>query len=155
MATRRTALLEFLKRQRMAVQASTSANGAPQAPVVAIVVGDGLELLFDTIRTSRKAENLRQNPRVAFVIGGWTPGDKRSVQYEGIAEELGGADLERLRRVYFGRISGEGGGAGDWPDLTYVRVRPTWIRFGDFNPTLPEIVEFSADELDTPSATSP
>jgi general stress protein 26 len=99
MATRRTALLELLKRQRMAVQASTSANGAPQAALVAIVVGDGLELLFDTIRTSRKAENLRQNPRVAFVIGGWTPGDKGSVQYEGIAEELGGADIECLRKL--------------------------------------------------------
>jgi hypothetical protein len=122
--------------------------------MVAIVVGDGFELLFDTIQTSRKAENVRQNPRVAFVIGGWTPGDKRSVQYEGIAEEPSGADLERLRRVYFGRASGEGG-PGDWPDLMYVRVRPTWIRFADFNRTPPEIVEFLADELNGPPANRP
>jgi len=140
------ALLEFIKRHRMAVEASVSTAGGPQAAMVAIVVGDGLEILFDTIQTSRKVENLRRNPKVAFVIGGWTPGDKRSVQYEGIADEPSGADLERLKRLYFDRAPGRGG-PEIWLDLTYIRVRPTWIRFGDFNQTPPEVVDFGAGDL--------
>jgi len=140
------ALLEFIKRHRMAVQASVSTAGAPQAAVVAIVVGDGFEILFDTLETSRKVGNLRQNPKIALVIGGWTPGDKRSVQYEGIADEPSGAELDRLKRLRFGRVLDEGS-PESWPGLTYVRVRPTWIRFGDFNQTPPEVVEFVAEDL--------
>jgi hypothetical protein len=140
------ALLEFMKRHRMAVEASVSTGGAPQAAMVAIVVGDGLEILFDTTRTSRKVENLRRNPNVALVIGGWTPGDKRSVQYEGIADEPSGADLDRLKRVYFRRVPGRDV-PESWPDLTYVRVRPRWIRFGDFGQTPPEVIEFVAEDL--------
>lgn len=139
------ALLEFIKRHRMAVQTSVSTSGGPQAALVAFVMGDGFEILFDALETSRKVQNLRRNPRVAFVIGGWTPGDKRSVQYEGLADEPNGADLDRLKRVCFGRVPG-GDGPESWPGLTYVRVRPTWIRFGDFNQTPPVVVEFAADD---------
>lgn len=141
----RGALLEFIKRHRMGVQTSVSTSGGPQAALVAFVMGDGFEILFDTLETSRKVRNLRRNPRVAFVIGGWAPGDRRSVQYEGLADEPNGADLDRLKRVYFGRVPG-GDGPESWPDLTYVRVRPMWIRFGDFNQTPPVVVEFAADD---------
>jgi hypothetical protein len=34
-----------------------------------------------------------------------------------------------------------------WPGLTYVRVRPTWIRFSNFNANPPQIIEFTADQL--------
>ncbi len=148
------AILEFIKSHRMAVQASVSTAGAPEAALVAIVVGDGFEILFDTMPTSRKVENLRRNPKVALVIGGWTPGDKRSVQYEGIADEPSGADLDRLKRLYFGRVS-DGDGPGSWPDLTYVRVRPRWIRFGDFNQTPPEIIELVAHDLESERRSQP
>ena len=32
-----------------------------------------------------------------------------------------------------------------WPGLTYVRIRPTWLRFSNFNQNPPEIVEFIFD----------
>jgi len=149
MTIRRTALLEFIKRHGMAVEASASTTGAPQAAMVAIVVGDGFELLFDTIQASRRAENLRRNPRVAFVIEGWTPGDKRSVQYEGIADEPSGADLERLKRVYFGRVSG-GGGPGNrlGPDgLFYGYGLKVATRLGP-RPVAPEEGPGAVDRLD-------
>jgi hypothetical protein len=34
----------------------------------------------------------------------------------------------------------------------YVRVRPTWIRFSDFNRDPPTIVEFDDQQLNTPPA---
>jgi len=40
-------------------------------------VTDQFEIVFDTLASTRKAQNLRRNPRIALVIGGWTPGDER------------------------------------------------------------------------------
>lgn len=31
--------------------------------------------------------------------------------------------------------------------LIYIRVRPTWIRYSDYNVDPPQIVEFTADDL--------
>ena len=59
-------MLEFMRRHRLAVQASSAANGAPQAAVVGVAVTDRCELVFDTLRTSRKCQNLRHDPRIAL-----------------------------------------------------------------------------------------
>ena len=62
------------------------------------VVTDRFELFFDTVETTRKVQNLRRNPKIAFVIGGLTGGDERTVQYEGLADEPSGAELARTPR---------------------------------------------------------
>ncbi len=85
----------------LAVEASVSPSGAPQAAVVGFVVSHRVEILFDTVESSRKAANLRREPKIAFVIGGLTDGDERTVRYEGVADEPSGADLRRLQRLYF------------------------------------------------------
>ena len=56
-------LLTFVCRSKLAVVSTTSAAGAPQAAVVGIAVTDALEIVFDTLETSRKAMNLRRDPR--------------------------------------------------------------------------------------------
>ena len=66
-----------------------------------IAVRDQLEIVFDTLQTTRKAQNLRKNSRIALVIGGWVSGDERTVQYEGEVDEPAGAELERLKEVYY------------------------------------------------------
>jgi hypothetical protein len=63
----RAELLGFLRRHRLAVQASVSSTGAPQAAVVGFGVSDELELVFDTLDTTRKVGNLRHNPRTTWV----------------------------------------------------------------------------------------
>jgi hypothetical protein len=130
----------------LAVQASVSSAVAPQAAVVGMVVTDDFEVFFDTLDVTRKMHNLRRNPRIAFVIGGLTRGDERTVQYEGVADEPAGAELERLKELYFSRFP-DGRERQSWRGLVYVRVRPTWIRYSDFNRTPPEIVEFGRDDL--------
>jgi pyridoxine/pyridoxamine 5'-phosphate oxidase len=141
----REALLEFMRSERYAVQTSVSPAGAPQAAVVGIAVTDQFEIVFDTVTSSRKAPNLRANPSIAFVIGGTRDGDERSVQYEGIADEPGGGELERLLAVYYARFP-DGPDRRAWPGLIYVRVRPTWIRYSNFNANPPQIVEFDPSE---------
>jgi general stress protein 26 len=140
------ALLEFLRLHRLAVQTSVSAAGAPQAAIVGFAATDQFEIVFDTLRTTRKAQNLRLTPRVALVIGGWVPNDERTVQYEGEADEPAGAELDRLKQVYFAAYP-DGPSRAGWPGLIYVRVRPTWIRYSDYNKDPPEIVEFRTQDL--------
>ena len=139
-------LLEFLRQHRLAVQASVSATGSPQAAVVGFAVTDQFEIVFDTLDSSRKARNLRQNSRLALVIGGSNDGDERTVQYEGLADEPSGAELERLKQVYYAAYP-DGPTRLSWPGLIYVRVRPTWIRYSNYSADPPEIMEFSAQQL--------
>jgi hypothetical protein len=135
-------LLAFLRSYRWAIEATASTTLAPQAAIIGIAVTDRLELVFDTLASSRKAENLRANPRLALVIGGWNEGDPRTVQFEGIADLPGGAELEALKQVYFA-VFPDGPTRLSWPGITYVRVKPTWIRFSDFRSEPPVIAEQS------------
>jgi|SRR5687768_13287533 len=141
-------LLAFLRRHRLAVQASVSPATAPQAAVVGYAVTDRFEIVFDTLASSRKATNLRLNDRIALVIGGTLDGDERTVQYEGVADEPAGAELEALKRVYYAAWP-DGPSRLGWPGLMYIRVQPTWIRYSNFGTTPPDIVEFSAEQLTT------
>jgi Pyridoxamine 5'-phosphate oxidase len=142
----RSRLLQFLRSHSLAVQASVTPSGSPQAAVVGFVVTDDFEVFFDTLSTSRKAHNLRQNARIALAIGGWNPGDERTVQYEGIADEPSGPELDRLKELYFGTFP-DGRERLSWPGLIYVRARPIWIRYSDFTKTPPRILEFTLEQL--------
>jgi uncharacterized protein YhbP (UPF0306 family) len=140
-------LLEFLREHRLAVEASVSAGEGPQAAVVGIAVTERFEVVFDTLDSTRKAQNLRRNPKIALVVGGLVAGDERTVQYEGLADEPSGDDLERLRQAYY-RVYPDGRSRLSWPGLIYIRVKPTWIRYSDYNVDPPRIVEFSAEQLE-------
>lgn len=142
----RAALLTFLRSQRYAVQSSTHPTGAPQSAVVGIAVSDDFEIVFDTLATSRKARNLRDRSPIAFVIGGLGPNDERSVQYEGIADEPSGQDRTRLTDLYY-TVFPDGQERLKWSGLTYIRARPTWLRYSNFNQDPPEIHEFDAAAL--------
>ena len=139
-------LLKFLRQHTLAVQASVSDSQMPQAAVVGYAVTDRFELVFDTLDSSRKSRNLRRNGRIALVIGGSVDGEERTVQYEGIADEPQGEELDRLKRVYYEAYP-DGTSRLSWPSLIYIRVRPTWIRYSNFNATPPEIIEFTGDQL--------
>ena len=140
-------LLRFMRTQRLAVQASCAPDCGPQAALVGIAVTNEFEIVFDTLVDTRKARNLRASPRAAFVLGGWTKGDERTVQFEGIADEPSGTELARIQESYFAAWP-DGRARASWPGITYFRVRPTWIRFSDFNAVPPHITEFSSEQLD-------
>ncbi len=142
----RTELLRFLRTQPLAVQASCAQDGGVQAALVGIAVTDAFEIVFDTLASTRKARNLRASPRAAFVLGGWNSGDERTVQFEGVADEPVGSELERIKASYFAAWP-DGNERASWPEITYFRVRPIWIRFSDFNAAPPRIIEFSSDQL--------
>ncbi len=139
----RDALIQFLRRSKLAIEATVAADGAPQAAVVGFAVSDALELVFDTVETTRKFRNLRADPRIALVVG-WDEGI--TAQIEGIADVPTGAEAERIRECYFVAYP-DGRDRLAWPGITHVRVRPTWIRYSDFTTVPPQIVELRADAL--------
>jgi PPOX class probable F420-dependent enzyme len=132
----RAELLAFLRSQRLMVEATVSAGGKAQAAVVGYAVSDELELVFDTLTSTRKYQNLRRDPRIAVVIG-W---DQVTVQLEGDADFPEGSELERLRQCYFATYP-DGRERMAWPGITYVRVRPRWVRYSDFRQEPPRIEE--------------
>ena len=137
----RVELLSFLRHHQLCVQSTVTSTGAPQAAVIGYAVSDDLELVFDTLGSTRKAQNLRRDPRVALVVG-WD--DDQTVQVEGIADELSGEELTRLKQVYFAAFP-DGVERQAWPDIAYFRIRAHWARYSDFRPG------GSVTELDEPA----
>jgi hypothetical protein len=140
----RAELLVVLRKYNLAVQASVAPTGAPQAAVVGFAVTDALEIIFDTVASSRKYRNLLADPRVALVIG-WE--NEVTVQIEGLADVPVGDDLERVRACYFIAYP-DGRERLAWPGITHLRVRPTWVRYSDFTQNPPRIVELSVSPAD-------
>ncbi|MGB2627969.1 MAG: pyridoxamine 5'-phosphate oxidase family protein [Candidatus Acidiferrum sp.] len=123
-------VFQFMDGERLGVLATVSDQGSPEAALMGVVVTPELELIFDTLNTTRKYSNIKKNPRVAFVIG---CSSEISVQYEGVAEELSGDDLAKYKRHYFAKFT-DGPARENWPGMTYFVVRPRWLRFCDYNP---------------------
>jgi uncharacterized pyridoxamine 5'-phosphate oxidase family protein len=120
----------FLDRERLAVLATADDNGQPEAALMGFAVTPELEIIFDTLRTSRKYPNLKKNPRVAWVVGCTT---ETTVQYEGVALELEGEELAKYKKVYFAAFP-DGPTRESWPGIAYFVVRPKWVRYCDYNP---------------------
>ncbi len=139
MALERAALHAFLEQHRYGVISSVSAEGWPQSALVGIAVSPELEIIFDTLDTTRKYRNLRTDPRCSVVIG-W-PGE-RTCQVEGLARVPTGEDLKRCQDAYFGKWP-DGLDRLHWPGLTHVAVRPTWARYSDYDQRPPLIEELT------------
>ncbi len=121
-------LYQFIHKRRLAVLSTVAPNGDPQSALVGIAVSAELEIVFDTVRSSRKYTNLKAYPRISFVIG-WE--DEVTVQYEGIAVEPEGEALRRAQDIYF-QTWPEGREHRRWPGITWFLVRPAWVRYSDF-----------------------
>jgi hypothetical protein len=129
----RNELLAYLRSHQLGVLGTLAASGEPQGALVGYAVTKDFEILFDTLRTTRKYRNMMAHPRVSFTVGNTTgKGDERTVQYEGVAEELAGASLAQLRPVYFSAWP-DGVDRIQWPHITWFVIRPRWVRYSDFN----------------------
>lgn len=125
----RDELLTFVRAHRWAAVSTVSPSGEPQGSVVRVVATNAFELAFDTTDTTRKATNLRQNAKVALVIG-WD--DNQTIQIEGLADEPGGSELQRLKQIYFSTYPDYCRTRQLMKGLIYFRVLPKWMRYSDF-----------------------
>jgi len=131
-----------LRGARYGVVASSSEQAEAQAAVVGVAITDRLELVFDTLETTRKAANLRRTRRAAAVL---TRG-AATAQIEGDADEPSGDELERVRAAYYDAFP-DGRDRASWPGITWFRIRPSWIRTSDFGHEPPRVVELDAAQV--------
>jgi hypothetical protein len=132
-------LYGFLLQCKLGVLGTTGEDNRPQSALVGIAVTSNLEIIFDTVKSSRKYPNLIARPACSLVIG-WT--GEQTVQYEGEANELHGRELQQYQQIYFDAWP-ECRAHLSWPGITYFIVRPRWIRYSDFDQNPPVIQEFT------------
>jgi uncharacterized pyridoxamine 5'-phosphate oxidase family protein len=130
-------VFRFMDSERYGVLTTATNSGQPEAALVGFAVTPDLEVIFDTVRSSRKYPNLKENPRVAFVAGCTT---EITVQYEGEAEELEGVTLAKYKPIYFQKFT-DGLERESWAGIVYFVVRPRWVRYCDYNPGKQRIEE--------------
>jgi pyridoxine/pyridoxamine 5'-phosphate oxidase len=133
----------FMTRFRYGVVSSIATDGTPQSALVGIATTPELEIIFDTVKSSRKYPNLVERPSCSFVVG-WD--GEQTVQFEGDAFEPAGEELKRYQEAYF-VVWPDGPARMSWPGITYFVVRPRWIRYSDFDRTPPFIEEITFPEL--------
>ena len=122
---------QFISQQKLAVVSTISPDNNPEAALVGIAVTENFDIIFDTVKTSRKYANLRQNPKVAVVIG-WD--SETTVQYEGEAQVLeNDADSQKLREVYYNAYPDGRERTETWPNLVHIRITPKWLRYSKFD----------------------
>ena len=146
----RAAIYAFMAQHRYGVVSTISRDGTPQSALVGITTTPRLEIIFDTVRSSRKYPNLIERPSCSFVVG-W--GGEQTVQFEGIAVEPVGTELERYQREYF-TVWPDGPSRLCWPGIAYFVVQPKWIRYCDFDQSPPLIEEITFPAY-RPSAANP
>ncbi|HET9850806.1 MAG TPA: pyridoxamine 5'-phosphate oxidase family protein [Candidatus Saccharimonadales bacterium] len=130
-------ILEFLKSHNLAVVATVDGD-KPQAAVVEFGQLDDLTVIIDTLKTSRKYQNWRANPKTAVVIG-WD--EDKTLQLDGMATELSGAELERAKQAYFTKNPRAKKWA-DRPEIAYFAIKPSWLRYSDVSKRPWQIEEF-------------
>jgi hypothetical protein len=135
----RADIYQFMAKQKLGVLGTLSAGNRPQSALVGIAVTPKLEIIFDTVKSSRKFQNLMSNPGCSFVVG-WE--GEVTVQYEGQAAQPKGVALARYQQTYFARWP-ECRSHLSWPGITYFVVQPRWIRYSDFDQNPPCIKEFT------------
>jgi hypothetical protein len=77
-----------------------------------------------------------------LLVRDWVDRGEVTVQYEGEARQPEGAALALYQQVYFTRWP-DGPSRLSWPGIAYFVVRPTWIRYSDFDQNPAYIEEFS------------
>ena len=121
-------ILDFIKTKNLAVMSTVSPDGLPEAAVIGISEMDDLLLIFGTFNTYRKYTNLKNNPKVAFVIG-W---DDITVQYEGVAEELIGGRKNTAKSIHLKKLP-TSKKFSELKEQCYFLVKPTWIKYTDYS----------------------
>lgn len=114
--------VSFVRAAELAVLATSSPQGKPEAALMGIAVTDKGELIVDMPADARKLANIEHNDQAAMVIG-WDAGV--SIQVEGRIRVVTGEERTGYERVYSARFPGSR--VGD-PAFVVAVLAPEWVR---------------------------
>ncbi|PWT77334.1 MAG: hypothetical protein C5B59_04335 [Bacteroidetes bacterium] len=124
-------LFDYIHQHRIAVLSTVNKENKPQSALIGIAISNKLEIIFDTVKYTRKYANLNLHAEVSLVIG-WN--DETTVQYEGKVRELGTSkEDDEYRQIYYEVYPDGRNRAANWPGLVHFVIEPTWIRYSNFN----------------------
>jgi uncharacterized protein YhbP (UPF0306 family) len=131
------AILDFLKadQQKLGVISTIHADNTPESAIVYYTFDQDLNLYIATRTKTRKYKNILENHHVAFVIAKETP--PQTIQIEGEAEvvhEPGEQKhlFEEIIKLASSRNFSAPIAQMESSELKFVKISPTWIRFGNF-----------------------
>ena len=129
------------KEEKLGVLATANNTGVPECAVVGYAAKDDGTIILNTNKNTRKVKNIKENNKVALVIG-WSFHDK-NVQYEGMAEiiERGHPDFSDCESFFFS--ANPKAAKFKSPDTIHIRIAPTWVKMLDLTVTPPQNAEFS------------
>src|SRR5437588_112515 len=105
-------MLAYMRGHKLVVVATIGPDGGPQSALVGVGITDALEVVFDTLSTTRKHANLERDSRIAVTFSG--PGEQ-TLQYEGVALP---AEDEVYREAYYAAWP-DGRERARWKNLVY------------------------------------
>ncbi len=134
-------ILHFIQKQKLAVLSTINEQSNPESAVIAFSETEELELIFGTFQNTRKYQNLKSHSNVSFVIG-WDEELKTTIQYEGIATEVKGQDLEKYREIHL--LKNPASKKYAFHQLQrFFKVRPIWVRYSNLSKDPEEIFELA------------
>ncbi len=131
------------KKPRLTVISTVNKDGKPESALMtyAIFEGEALTLVLSTRLNTRKWANLQTNKHVSLVFGGGF--SDAEVQFEGDAELFADpSSYKLLEEVYFEQ-NPETLQFRGLPELVFLKVKPTWVRFTDYSASPPVVEEKS------------
>ena len=115
------------------VIATNSDGGAPESAVISISKTSEGAVIFCSSDTLRKNHNIARDPHVSFATG-WDAVVRKTVQIEGVARLLEGAQRDAVESVHCAIHKGFEKHKGN-PHQQYFILEATWVRYSDLSAT--------------------
>ncbi|HVZ66982.1 MAG TPA: pyridoxamine 5'-phosphate oxidase family protein [Patescibacteria group bacterium] len=131
-------LLDKLQSGTLCTISSVNAENKPESALVGYAMTDNLEIVIETLKTTRKYRNITARPHVSIVL---YLGDESTLQYEGEARILDDSEVE-LKNIYFSR-NPEGKKWEASGSEVFFLITPKWMRYSNFAKEPREILEFN------------
>lgn len=123
-------VLSFLNRHHKMVLASIEADGSPNTSLLLFAVDDDLNVYFGTRKAFGKYAALKKEGRVALSVIQEDVDPLKSVDMDGVAEEIGEGNLKATLE-WFTQKNTSKYYVKDAPDFTMFKITPSSIRWLD------------------------
>ena len=136
-----TTIKKYLNQNELCVLSTASKTGKSQSAVMdyAFDPKTWAFYLFTQDHT-RKFKNLQQNSKISLVIGGFK--DDPSLQIDGLAKIVASSSFPTVKKFILS-LHPEWKDYFDNPCQRFLKIKPHWLRYGDYSPSGHQIAEIS------------